>query len=206
MSFYLGCHLLGEFLHLVREDFKKAYQVFDYTCREYNYFKSCNSLGVFTFQGKGIKKPDIKKSFPYFKKACEQGSAEGCYHYGQLASGSDPKVVDAGVKPDPKASIEALEKGCELGCPDACFAASSSYTFGENEIEKDEVKGFNLAKRGCEEYMHFESCNNLLIMYQKGIGTKKDLKAAKEVQVKVDDYVEALQKKRNVSDMQRGAD
>lgn len=189
---------MGEFLHLIREDFKRAYKVFDYTCKEYKYGKACNQLGVFTYQGKGIKKPDIKTAVKYFQIGCENGSPEGCFHYGQMISGKDKVIVDAGVKPDIKASLEALEKGCSLGCPDACFDASASYLFGELGCPKDEVKAFNIAKKACDEFFHFESCNNLVIMHQKGLGTKKDPEAAKLVRAKVDDYVEQVTKKRNL--------
>lgn len=185
-------------MHLIREDFKKAYKVFEYTCHEYKHGKACNNLGVFTYQGKGIKKPDIKKSVEHFKTGCENGSGEACYHYGQMVSGRDKAMVDKGIKVDMKKSIEALEKGCELGCPDACFDASAAYLFGEIGYQKDEGKAFTYAKKACEEYFHFDSCNNLLIMHQKGLGTKKDPEAAKVVQAKIDDYVDQLQKKRNL--------
>jgi len=200
----LGCHLLGEFMHLIRNDFKKAYTVFEFACKEYKYGKSCNQLGTFTFQGKGIKKPDLKKAAEYFDSSCENNSPEGCFHFGQMVSGRDPQMIKAGIKPDYVKSIKAFEKGCQLGNPDSCFSVSAAYMFGEIGVEKDDVKAFNFAKKACEEFNHFESCNNLGIMYSKGIGTKKDPAAFKAIQRKLDDYLDQVDKKRSL-DMGRGS-
>ena len=195
---------MGEFLHLVREDYAKAASVFDFACKQYKYFKSCNSLGAFQFEGRGTKR-DVRNALLSFETACESGSAEGCYHVGQMLLGKDAQLVAEGIQPAPAKAMTALEKGCDLGLASSCFEAGAAYLGGEKlGVPLQPEKAFKLMQLACDNFApHFEACNNLMLMHRRGIGTAKDPVAADQVQEKLDDYLTMLQKKRFM-EMQQG--
>lgn len=205
MSRSTGCHLLGDFLHLVREEYWKARQVYEYNCRTYKNAKSCNSLGTFLFEGRGARYKDLKGALKFFEQACDYGSGPGCCHMGQMLLGKDPEVVKAGVKPDVNKALHALEKGCDLDVPDSCFEAACAYLNADKfGVTPELEKAFRLTEVACNHSSpHFEACNNLMLMHRRGIGTKKDPEAAKKVQEKVDDYVKTLEKE-SYAEFQRG--
>ena len=196
--------MLGDFLHVIRDDYQRAHSVYSFACKQFKYSKSCNMLGLFTFEGRGVKK-NVPLALTHFAVACENGSADGCYHMGQMLSGKDDDVRGAGVKPDMKKAMAALEKGCELGQANSCFEAGSFYLHGEELGQpKDPVKGFHLMELACNNFApHFEACNNLMLMHKRGVGTKKDPEAAAKVQEKLDDYISMINKKRFL-EMQQG--
>lgn len=196
--------MLGDFLHIIREDYIKAHQVYKFACLEHKSAPSCNTLGIFTYQGRGTRK-DVPRAVSYFKLSCEKGFADGCYHLGQMLSGKDDETRKAGVKPDMPKAMQALEKGCELGNPNSCFEAGCFYMDGEQLGQpKDPVKSFQYMELACNHFApNFDACNNLLLMHKRGIGTKKDPEAAAKVKEKLEDYITMLNKKRFL-EMQQG--
>jgi TPR repeat protein len=196
--------LLGDFLHIIREDYKKAYAAYKYACDQFKSSKACTAQGMFAFEGRGTKK-DVVAASKLFQFACERGSGEACFYLGQMLSGKDPDVREAGVTPNITKAMLALERGCEYDYPDSCAEAGPFYLEGESFGQpKDPVKAFKFMEMACNHSApHIQACGNLMLMYMKGIGTKKDSKAAAEVQEKVDEYVKMLTKKRSL-EMQQG--
>ncbi|KAI1297646.1 Cytochrome c oxidase assembly factor 7 -like protein [Halotydeus destructor] len=198
-----GCSLLGDYVQIIEKNFKKAAKVYKHGCDKHDYGKTCNKFGTFAFLGRGTTQ-DYQQAFAYFTKACDNESAEGCFHAGQMLTGTDPKVKDH-VTIDGKKALSCFEKSCRLGNNDGCFYAHSVYYHGEHGVKKDWKKAFNLIRAPCEENGHYESCNNLKLMYVRGQGTPKDLEKAKKVQERIDDYLDVAENRRQL-EMGQGAD
>ena len=191
--------MLGQFFSLVEQDHKKAFNVYKHSCDTYNYGKSCNEVGAMKVRGYGTKE-DIPGAMEHFKKSCSQGYANGCFHLGQMISGADEKFTKKNnIQTNPQEGFKLLEKACDLGCADACFSAHSYVISGVPGIAKDLKKAFDLAKKGCDSGYHFDSCENLMIMYRKGIGTFQNPKEAERIQEMVDHYRETLLKQREMN-------
>ena len=142
---------------------------------------------------------DIPGAEKHFEKSCSQGHADGCFHLGQMISGADEKFTKQNnITPRPEEGLKILEKACNLGCADACFSVHSYTMYGIPGIQKDLKKSFEFAKKGCDSGYHFESCENLMIMYRNGIGTLKNPKEAEKVQEMVDHYRDQLLKQRDM--------
>lgn len=194
-----GCNLLGQFLSVFENDYAKGYNVFKHSCDTYNYGKSCNELGIMKLSAYGTKQ-DVAGAVASFKKSCDQGHADGCFHLGQMISGADGEFTRKNkIQTEPETGLKLLEKACDLGCADACFSAHSYLIEGIPGIAKNMTRAFALAKKGCDSGYHFESCENLMIMYQKGIGTEKNPTEAEKVKEKVDHYRDALLKQREMN-------
>lgn len=138
------------------------------------------------------------------------GSPEGCFHIGQVLTGLDPKV-SAHVKPNPQKAVGYLEKGCELGCANSCHTVTGIHSLGldnsgGNSVPINHEAAFKYAKKGCDDYRHFESCANLALMYRKGLGTPKNPELAKKAQEVWDDYIDAVTKGRGSVEFGQGAD
>lgn len=200
-----GCTLLGDFLEIIHKDFVRAAKVYKYACHEFGYWKACNKFGLNCYLGRGTTK-SIPMASEYFRKSCllDPPSPEGCFHAGQMLTGSDPGVATE-IKPDLKTAMTFLEKGCEGRSYDACFYASSIYYFGQHGVEINKKKAFEMAKIACDEANHFEACNNLKIMYQKGEGTAKNLEEAKKINQKLDDMLADINKNSGI-EFGEGAD
>lgn len=99
------CHLLGDFLEAIKQDFKKAAKVYKANCDDRNYPKSCYKYGTYVGLGKGEEKRDNKVAMEYFHKGCNLDQPEACFYEGMmLVAGSD----DNAFKKDPK-RVSGLE-------------------------------------------------------------------------------------------------
>lgn len=80
------CHLLGDYLEAIHKDYEKARKVFQSTCDDYGYAKSCLKYAKYTHIGRGKSgsKPNPTEALNYYEKGCELGDAESCLSSGQL--------------------------------------------------------------------------------------------------------------------------
>ena len=195
-SFPLGCYLLGDFMAAIQQDFVKAGQSYMFACDAYDYGKACNQWATYKFFGRGTKK-DQSKAVELFRKSCKLGYGDGCYNLGQVLTGLDPEANKV-VECDQKEGLRAFEKGCEYGTPDSCFQASTMHMTGTDVTPENPAKAFEYAKIACEEYAHFAACNNLYLMYQKGLGTEKNESEANKIKGKIDDYLDMVKKGKSV--------
>lgn len=191
-----GCHLLGEFLDVIRQDPQQSAKVLKENCDRTRYAKSCDRYGTYCFNGKGMKEPDYGQALDYFRRACDADFPTSCYHAGRMLTGSDPKIL-VHVKPEIKEAIRLLEKGCQLGLGESCFSASTQHLFGKFGNTKNLFKAFEFSKMGCD-VDHYESCINLMQMYKRGEGTQRDLPMAMEIRKKIEDLDEQRKAKKGI--------
>lgn len=96
-NFYLlrlVCHLLGDYLETIHKDFGKARKVYQSTCDDYGYAKSCLKYGNYAFIGRGKSgsKPNPTEAMRYYEKGCLLGDSENCLNAGLLLV--SPKMSD----------------------------------------------------------------------------------------------------------------
>lgn len=92
--FFTVCHLLGDYLETIHRDFEKARKVYQSTCDDYGYAKSCLKYGHYTFIGRGKSgsKPNPTEALRYYEKGCLLGDGENCLNAGLLLV--SPKMND----------------------------------------------------------------------------------------------------------------
>lgn len=80
------CHLLGDYLESIQKDYAKARKVYQSTCDDYGYAKSCLKYGNYAFIGRGKSgsKPDPGKALSYYEKGCKLNDASCCLSAGLL--------------------------------------------------------------------------------------------------------------------------
>lgn len=90
----LVCHLLGDYLETIHRDYEKARKVYQSTCDDYGYAKSCLKYGNYAFVGRGKSgsKPNPSESLKYYEKGCSLNDSENCLNAGLLLV--SPKMND----------------------------------------------------------------------------------------------------------------
>lgn len=86
--------MLGDYLETIHRDFEKARKVYQSTCDDYGYAKSCLKYGHYTFIGRGKSgsKPNPTEALQYYEKGCILGDGENCLNAGLLLV--SPKMND----------------------------------------------------------------------------------------------------------------
>ncbi|KAL6264034.1 hypothetical protein P5V15_004115 [Pogonomyrmex californicus] len=152
---------------------KKAALLYQKTCDEYNYARSCAKFGDFKVVGKGCDK-DISMGYKYLSKSCELNDEYGCLHAGVLATSKN----DVGEK-DRASQIHNgarfLRKACDMyNSNKACFYLSGLYLTGfENIIEKNLKEAYKVSLKSCEHGNPY-ACANLSQMHTRGEGAQKN--------------------------------
>lgn len=94
----LVCHLLAEYLETYKKDYETARNVFQQTCDEYGYGRSCLKYGNYSFVGRGKAgtKPSTPDALTYYQKGCDAQTGDGCLQAGLLLISKDmePKNPD----------------------------------------------------------------------------------------------------------------
>lgn len=100
----LACHLLGDYLESIKRDFEKARKVYQSTCADYKYPRSCLKIGNYALLGKGKSgdKGSPAEAVEWYVKGCELGESSCCLHAGLIHVST---VGDASVKRDFKTVI-----------------------------------------------------------------------------------------------------
>lgn len=142
------CHLLGDYLESIHKDFEKARKVFQSTCDDYGYAKSCLKYGNYTFVGRGKSGavPNPTEALSYYEKGCKLGDSENCLNSGLLLISPKldtrrdfPKVIFQNTLHLGKSSksirsllqgVEYLTKSCDLNNANACFYLSGMHISG----------------------------------------------------------------------------
>lgn len=80
------CHLLGDYLETVKKDYDKARKIFQSTCDDYSYAKSCMKYGNYVFIGKGKSgvKGNPSEALIYYEKGCELNDPVACLNSGLM--------------------------------------------------------------------------------------------------------------------------
>jgi TPR repeat protein len=79
----MGCHNVGEFLSVVKDDHARAAAVYTKNCADRKFSPSCFNLAKLYFAGRGVARDD-DQAMALFDKACSGGHLAACYHFGAL--------------------------------------------------------------------------------------------------------------------------
>ncbi|XP_003743986.1 cytochrome c oxidase assembly factor 7 homolog [Galendromus occidentalis] len=170
-----GCCLLGEFMQVVREDYRKASAAFKKGCDQHNFPKACFKYGGDLFRGRGVKK-DQAKALEYQKKACDLGWKEGC-----LVAGY--QLEDLATDGDILAATEYFKRACDLNSDEGCDRASAMYHRGTGPIPRNLQKCVDYAVRACD-LGHAQACANASFLYKQGIDGVPNIAKSEEYKKK----------------------
>lgn len=82
----LVCHLLADYLEAIHKDFGKARKIYQSTCDDYGYAKSCLKYANYAFLGRGNSgmKPSPDEALKYYEKGCQLNDSDSCLNAGLL--------------------------------------------------------------------------------------------------------------------------
>lgn len=152
-------------------DKEKAAQLYMTGCQGGDVL-ACNNLAWMYANGEGVPK-DYFKSLQYYKYACEAGSDLGCYNLGLMTNTNNIYGVD-------KAKLGIVDLnylGCNAGDVKACANLGWIYTNGTSGAPVSYFYAAKYYQIACDGGI-LSSCNNLAILYQKGLGVPQDAQRA----------------------------
>ncbi|XP_049836960.1 cytochrome c oxidase assembly factor 7 homolog [Schistocerca gregaria] len=166
------CHLLGDYLEAIKKDFDKAAKVYKTNCDDYNFGKSCQKFGNYSFVGKGNTTKDTEVAFKYYKKACDLGETKACFNVGVL------NILDtknSRKEKDYALGVASLRKCCDDNDAHCCFYVSTMFLQGLKNgfIEKDMAKAYSFSLKACD-LGSMQACANVSQMYRRGDGVDKN--------------------------------
>lgn len=88
---------------------------------------------------------DEKKSFEYYRKACEAGLFEACYGFGY--NSSDYWEDDEALRGE---GMKKLNEACDQGIADACYFAGDALLSGRYGVQKSSFGGLDKYDRACK--------------------------------------------------------
>lgn len=123
--------------------------------------ESCNTLGVLTWHGEGVR-ADRAGATAFFDKACKQSSPEGCANFASsLRTG-------LGVTKDLARAVELSLKACGDGVAAACYAAGNDLFFGQG-VPTDRERAVRILDLACRGGEH-QACSDLGVSVLGGLG------------------------------------
>eukprot|EP01138_Halocafeteria_seosinensis_P010179 gb/GECG01010396.1/.p1 GENE.gb/GECG01010396.1/~~gb/GECG01010396.1/.p1 ORF type:complete len:243 (+),score=37.06 gb/GECG01010396.1/:1-729(+) len=178
-----GCHSLGEWWAVVKQDYEKAANIYFPNCHERDHASSCLNLGLLKATGRGVQR-NMNEAVELFKKGCSLGNADCCTAAGmEQASGKN-------VEQDLKQAKELLKKACgQVGQSKACNKLGEMYLVGKHGCEKDLPAASYYLKRACDEGKPL-ACRNLALMYLRGEGVEYNEETARQYWDKMYDIKE----------------
>ena len=84
-----GCHLLGDYLEGIKQDYEKASKIYKSNCDESSHSKSCYKFANYCFLGKGTKQ-NLENAYSYYLKGCEAGDSDSCLNGGLMCVSNTP--------------------------------------------------------------------------------------------------------------------
>ena len=178
-GFGTACHHVAEFYSVVKDEHDRAKATFEKNCHRENnpYYASCFNLGKLYLSGRGSIEQSDDLAASNFKRACDNGHLQACYHEGVLKYLLNDGSGKGEVKDEKEQSegIKVLEKACGEGELDSCYFAGTHYINKETSgTYRSPAKGAALMKIACDSN-HAPSCFNLAVMYKHGdTGIKPD--------------------------------
>ena len=160
-----GCYQLG----LGWGSDASSLERFRFAC-EAKHADACAELGYAYSNGKGIT-PDPVRARELAERACDGGSRNGC------ANLSIYLLLGRGGPIDLARAATVSRKACDAGDGNACSRLADLYEDGRG-VTKDLIAARRISQRACD---HGGGCNNLGVLYMKGIGGDADPKKAKEL-------------------------
>jgi len=181
-----ACHLLGDFMEAIKQDYEKAKKIYEINCDEYGMAHSCHKSGGYYFAGRGCPR-DLQKAFEFFEKACNltPNFPTSCLNAG-LLSQLEAKTQIGGIvsdnmscmlKSEPADHLKAInyfKKACDGEIAEGCHRYSSTMLTGiKGVVEPNLAEAHKYALKGCELGSK-DSCVNTSIMYTRGDGVPKN--------------------------------
>ena len=171
-GFGTACHHVAEFYSVVKDEHDRAKATFEKNCyRENNpYYPSCFNLGKLYLSGRGNIKQNDELAGSNFKRACDNGHLQACYHQGVLKYLLNDGSGEGEVKNEKEqnGAIKVLEKACGDGELDSCYFAGTHYINKEtSSAYRNPAKAAALLKTACNSN-HAPSCYNLAVLYKHG--------------------------------------
>jgi hypothetical protein len=153
-----GCNSLGSMFDIGKgaaKDDTKAVALYTKAC-DGGSAEGCNNLGALYLAGRGVgvherfadcgNYCDSAKDYPtalkLFSKACDTGSADGCFYLGSMYSES------YGVTEDESMALTLFTRSCDAGSARGCYVAGIYYRTG-NYVQKDKAKSQQYLNKGC---------------------------------------------------------
>jgi TPR repeat protein len=134
---------------------------------------SCAAAGYLYLVGQGGLERSPERAFELASKACQLGSALGCYNRAlQLDAGT-------GVAKDRSQALVEFDAACSRGIGEACFASGFRYFAGDG-VAVDKKTAAEYFARGCNA-ADPRSCLNLAVQYDGGDGVSPDPARALEL-------------------------
>ncbi|XP_039255682.2 cytochrome c oxidase assembly factor 7B-like [Styela clava] len=206
-----SCARLGNFLEVVRKDYKGAGTAYKTCCQTYRNPLCCYKVGQFYMLGKGGLAKSQVGAFDSYRTACIQTKtkdegkndriAASCCNMGLLLT-QFPKLreefwnttkekVDyskADCKTEisnlPTDAVQAIQRSCDLNDAVGCNFLSQLYMTGfENLCKKDFKIAAKYAEKSCE-LGDAGGCHNLALMHERGDGVPKNQAKADEYKAK----------------------
>ncbi len=171
-GFGTACHHVAEFYSVVKDEHDRAKNVFEKNChRDKNpYFPSCFNLGKLYLAGRGNVKQDDVKALASFKRACDNGHLQACYHSGVVQYLLNDGTGESKTKNEEAQNdgIRILEKACVESELDSCYFAGTHYINKKTSDRfRNPVRAAELLKVACDRN-HAPSCFNLAVLYKHG--------------------------------------
>lgn len=78
--------MLADYLEAIHKDFGKARKIYQSTCDDYGYAKSCLKYANYAFLGRGNSgmKPNPDEALKYYEKGCQLNDSDSCLNAGLL--------------------------------------------------------------------------------------------------------------------------
>ncbi len=152
----------------------KAFNLLNYACNN-GEFGSCRYVAAFYENDIGVSYSPDKVEYLY-SKACDNADAISCHKLGTLYLKSDDQEKR-------KAAPKILDTGCRYGSIRACGTLGNLYKKGEEGLEVNKDKAFDLFRQACNGG-DSNSCYQLAQCYQNGEGVKKSRNVAATLYVK----------------------
>jgi len=153
-----GCNSLGSMFDIGKgaaKDDTKAVALYTKAC-DGGSAEGCNDLGTLYLAGRGVgvherfadceNYCDSAKDYPtalkLFSKACDTGSADGCFYLGSMYSES------YGVTEDESMALTLFTRSCDAGSARGCYVAGIYYRTG-TYVQKDKARSQQYLNKGC---------------------------------------------------------
>lgn len=214
-----ACHHVGEFFSIVKDDHKRAFNVYELNCNKSGYSPSCFNLGKLYLGGRGVEQNDAAAT-SLFKKSCDGGHNSGCYHQALLmylnatpkasppapsssssSSSATPVEGKSSVTPttiptpttaQKKVQAEALkimEKNCTANNDSESCYFAGSFFVKKDSEQRNPNKSIEYFTKSCSSN-HAPSCFNLAVLYKNGdTGIKPNPELFEEYKIKTNELV-----------------
>lgn len=149
------------------QDFDGAVKLYERSC-EGGAGQSCNELGFFAKQGRGVPESGAK-AMEYWKRACALGSKDGC---DSLGTGWRDGV---GGEVNHAEAVKAYQTACALKDEYGCSNLALALMLGEG-VPKDAARAEALWRAGCANDENVsDACRHLGTRLVRGDGVTRDV-------------------------------